>query len=55
MKEKFKAFMDKMLDYFDEHELAIVDLGYSVMIVFTVIYLICASISVLKNGISYRR
>lgn len=55
MKMKFKTFMEKVLAYFEDNFEAIMSLGYAGTMLFTMIYLICASVSVAKHGISYRR
>ena len=55
MKMKFKNFMSRLNAYCEENDMAIINLGYAGIAVGTVIYLICASYSVLKYGISYRR
>ncbi len=55
MKMKFKAFMEKVLAYFEENSDGIVTLSYTGMMIGSVVYIICACYSVLKYGISYRR
>lgn len=55
MKEKIKNVSGKVLGYCEDNFEGLMGFSYGVMLVFTVIYLICASISVMKHGISYRR
>ena len=55
MKEKIKNVSGKILNYCEDNSEGLMILGYGATMVFTVIYLICASISVAKHGISYRR
>lgn len=51
MKKKW----DAMLEYINEHDTAFISLTYMGIGIGAVVYLICASISVVRHGISYRR
>ena len=49
-----KKFMNKALEWAGNHDGEIINLSYAAVSIFTIIYLACASVSVLKKGISYR-
>ena len=55
MKEKMKAKMNGVLEYCGENFEGMISIGYAILIVADVVFIICSTVSVLKKGIYYRR